>query len=164
MPKTKTTGGSNRGRTPFIKQKPEFEQQLIDLARVTRVVKGGKRMSFRACMVIGDRKGRVSAGVAKGLDVSIAINKAVHQAKKHLITVPIKNDTIPHWIQSKFGAAVVLLRPATQGRGVVAGGAVRSVLALAGVENVTAKMLGSKNKMNNVKATLKALAGLRKVK
>ena len=146
------------------KQKDEFDQKLIDIARVTRVMAGGKRMSFRACVVIGDRKGRVSSGLRKGTDVSIAINKAVRAAKKKLVKVNMVNETIPGEIREKFGAARVLLKPAPRGTGVIAGGAVRTVLELAGVKNVVSKMLGSHNKINNVKATIKALEKLKDVK
>ena len=156
MPKPR---GAKR-RLPEVKEKPEFEQQMVDIARVTRVVKGGKRLSFRACVVIGDRNGRVGVGVGKGQDVAQAIEKAVHLAKKKIIHVPIVNDTIPHWIKMKYRASLVLLRPASRGRGVVAGGVVRVVLALAGVKNVTAKMLGSRNKINNARATINALEAL----
>jgi len=145
-----------------IKEEKEFEQQLVDLARVTRVMKGGKRLSFRACIVLGNKKGEVAMGVAKSADVSTAIEKAVRQARKKIIKVPIINETIPHWIQVKYKAAKVLLRPAKMGHGIVAGGAVRTVLFLSGVKNVTAKILGSKNKINNVKATIKAFELLKK--
>lgn len=155
--------GGGRGRRP--EEPKEFDQSILDLARVTRVTAGGKRMRFRACVVIGDRKGRVAQGTAKGLDVAAAVNKAVRQAKKKLITVPLVNESIPHAVRSKFAAAVVLLKPAPKGTGVKAGGAVRVILELAGVPNVTAKMLGgSKNKLNNAKATLEALTQLRKRK
>ncbi len=146
---------------PEVGTKPEFEQRLIDLARVTRVVKGGKRLSFRACIAIGDRKGKVGVGVAKGADVSMAIEKAVRQANKNLINVEFINGTIPYWIKMKYGAARILLRPASKGHGIVAGGAVRSILTLAGVKNVTAKILGSKNKINNVRAAINALSALK---
>ncbi len=146
---------------PGVHAEPEFAQQLVDLARVTRVVKGGKRLSFRACLVIGNHKGEVGMGVAKGMDVSMAIDKAVRKANKDLIKIPIVNDTIPHWVKVKSGAAEVLLRPAGKGHGIVAGGAARTVLLLTGIKNVTAKILGSKNKINNVRATLKALKMLR---
>jgi len=128
---------------------------------VTRVTKGGKRMRFRALTVIGNRKGRVGFGLAKGLDVAGATSKATTQARKSLITVPLVNDTIPHPVEAKFAAARVLLKPAPKGTGVKAGGAVRVVLALAGVPNVTSKILGSSNKINNVKATFKALKMLK---
>ncbi|MDA2935654.1 30S ribosomal protein S5 [Patescibacteria group bacterium AH-259-L05] len=145
-----------------VKTKPEFEQQLVDLARVTRVMRGGKRLSFRACMVIGDQKGKVGAGVAKGADVQIAIGKAVRKANKKIVKVRMVNDTIPHKVIAKYGAARVLLRPARKGHGIVAGGAARTVLSLVGIKNITAKMLGSKNKINNVRATLKALESFKK--
>ncbi len=141
---------------------PEFEQHLVDLARVTRVVKGGKRLSFRACIVINNKQGEIGTGIAKGADVSIAIEKAVKKAKKNLIKPPIVNETIPHWIRAKYGAAEVLLRPAPKGHGIVAGGVVRTVLSAAGIKNVTAKILGSNNKMNNVQATIKALQSFKK--
>lgn len=121
---------------------------------------GGKRMSFRACVAIGDRKGRVGAAVAKGADVSNAINKAVRAAQKRLIVVKLVEETIPHPITVKFSAAKVLLKPARQGTGIIAGGPIRAVLDLAGVKNVVAKMLGSHNKINNVRATLLALSRL----
>jgi len=148
-----------RGRKPV--EAPEFEQKMIDLARVTRVTKGGKRLNFRACMVIGDRKNRVGFGIAKGKDVSIAINKAVSQAKKNLIKVVIKNETIPHEIHHKFKAAKILLKPAAKGRGLSAGGAARAVLELSGIPNITAKIMGSSNKINNVRCAWEALSLLR---
>ncbi len=142
------------------REKSEFDQKTIDLARVTRVVAGGKRMRFRACVVVGDRKGRVGMGVAKGVDVQSAVEKASTAAKKRLVTVVLERGTIPHAIQVKFGAAIVLLKPAPQGSGVIAGGAARAVLDLAGVTNISSKMLGSKNKVNNVRAVVIALSRL----
>lgn len=150
-----------RKSLPNIEEKQEFNHQLIDLARVTRVVRGGKRLSFRACVVLGNNKGIIGEGVAKGADVSIAIDKAIHQANKSLIKIPIVNGTIPHWVKAKYGAAEVLLRPASKGHGIVAGGAIRTTLSLVGIKNITAKSLGSKNKINNVRATIKALASLK---
>lgn len=149
---------------PGVRTEPEFIQQLVDLARVTRVVKGGKRLSFRACIVIGNNKGEIGIGLAKGTDVATAIGKAVRQANKNLIKIPIVNDTIPHWVKAKYGAARVLLRPAKKGHGIVAGGAVRTVLFLTGIRNITAKILGSKSKINNVKATIKAIKLLKQEK
>ena len=125
---------------------------------------GGKRMRFRACVVIGDRKGRVGTGIAKGADVAQAITKAVAKAKKHLIHVTLVNDTIPHVIREKFGAAVVLLKPAPKGSGIIAGGAVRLLFELAGIKNIVAKMLGSQSKINNIQAGIKALQNLRDIK
>lgn len=145
-----------RGDKP--REKPEFDQYVLDLARVTRVTKGGKHMSFRACIILGDRHGRVGFGLAKGKDVQLGVEKAVHQAKKHMIMVPIVNGTIPHAIVYKFKAATVFLKPAPQGTGIIAGGAVRAMLELAGVQNVSSKILGkTKNKVTIVKATFQAL-------
>ncbi|MFH1047576.1 MAG: 30S ribosomal protein S5 [Patescibacteria group bacterium] len=156
-------GGPNRGpraaRRP--EEKPEFDSTILDLARVTRVTKGGKRMRFRSCVIIGDRKGRVGFGVAKGADVQQSVAKASHQAKKNLIRVPIVDNTIPHEVSKKFTAAKVLIKPAPEGTGVKAGGAVRVVLEMAGVPNVVAKILGCNNKINNAKATVHALFDLR---
>ncbi|MFH1597484.1 MAG: 30S ribosomal protein S5 [Patescibacteria group bacterium] len=148
-----------RRKLPEVKDQ-EFEQKIVDLARVTRVMAGGKRMRFRACVVIGNGKGKVAYGVAKGADVSISINKAVTQAKKDIKKVMIVDDTIPHEVNIKFKAARLMLRPAPAGTGVIAGGAVRTVMELAGVKNIVTKMIGSKNKINNVKATFLALASL----
>lgn len=140
------------------KEKPEFDQSIVDLARVTRVTEGGKQLNFRACVVIGDRKGRVGYGVDKGKDVQIAVEKAVNQAKKNIIRVPLHNDTIPHRVDAKFKAAKLVIQPAPRGSGIIAGGAVRVILEMAGVPNASAKMLArTKNKVTNVKATFAAL-------
>lgn len=139
----------------------DYEEKNLEVARVTRVTKGGKRMRFRVLSVIGNRKGRVGYGLAKGLDVAGASTKATAQARKSLITIPLVNETIPYAVEAKFAAAVVLLKPAPKGTGIKAGGTVRNVLELAGVPNVTSKILGSKNKINNVKATFKALRMLK---
>lgn len=118
-------------------------------------------MRFRALGIVGNRKGRVGYGIAKGLDVAAATSKAFTQGRKSLITVPIVRETIPHEVRAKYGSAVVLLKPAPRGTGVKAGGAVRQVLQIAGVPNVTAKMLGAANKVNNVRATIQALSSFR---
>ena len=152
--------GRGRGRRPERAPR-EFEQKILDLARVTRVTAGGKRMSFRCALVIGDKKGRVGFGVAKGADVQIAIEKAYKQAKKNVITVPLVNETIPHVVRVKFGAAQVLLKPAPAGTGLKAGGAMRMVLEFAGVPNAVSKILNSSNKINIAKATLEAIKQLR---
>lgn len=138
-------------------EEKEFEQRMLDLSRVTRVTAGGKRMRFRACIAIGDKKGRVGIGVAKGADVASAIVKANRQAEKSLIKVTMVRETIPHRVDAKFGAAIVMLKPAPAGTGIKAGGVVRVLLALAGVPNVVSKIFGSKNKINNARATLVAL-------
>lgn len=149
-----------RGRRP---EEREFDQKTLDISRVTRVTKGGKRMRFRSLVVMGNRKGRVGYGIAKGADVAISVTKAAGRAKKKMIDVPIVNETIPHAINAKFAAAEVLLKPAVIGSGIKAGGAVRAVLEVAGIPNITGKILGSNNKINNVKATFKALESLKKV-
>ncbi len=156
-------GQSSRGPRRERNDEPkEFDQRTLELARVTRVTKGGKRMRFRACVVLGDHKGRVGFGVAKGADVAASVAKATAQAKKALITVPIKNETILHAVKTSFAAANVIINPAPRGTGIKAGGAVRVVLELAGVPNATAKILGSKNKINNTKAAIKALSMFKK--
>ncbi len=150
-----------RSRSPRRPQEPkEFDQRTIEIARVTRVVAGGKRMRFRAVVALGDGKGRIGIGLAKGGDVSLAVQKASAQAKKHLIRVPIVEGTIPHEIRVKFKAARLLLKPAPTGTGVIAGGAVRQVLELAGVTNVVAKILGSGSAVNNVYAVIRGLGKL----
>lgn len=150
----------NRGKN-FAEKSKEYDQKILEIARVTRVTSGGKRMKFRACVIIGDRKGKVGQAVAKGNDVTQAINKAVTRAEKDLILVSLRNETIPHEIREKFGAAVILLKPAPKGTGIKAGGAMRSVLELAGVPNIVGKILGSSNKINNSRATINALRKLR---
>jgi small subunit ribosomal protein S5 len=140
----------------FIKKEEEFDQRMVDVARVTRVMAGGKRMKFRVCLAIGDRKGRVGVGVAKGADVTMAINKALAKAKKKIIKLQLFNDTIPHPIWIKFKAAKIILKPAKRGTGVKAGGPVRILCELAGIPNITAKILGSNNKINIATATMLA--------
>ncbi|HLD60800.1 MAG TPA: 30S ribosomal protein S5 [Patescibacteria group bacterium] len=143
--------------------KSGFDQFILDLARVTRVTQGGKHLSFRACVILGNRHGRVGYGVAKGKDVQLGVEKAVNQAKKHMITVPIVKDTIPHMVVSKFKAAAIMLKPAPRGSGIIAGGATRVVLELAGIPNVSAKILGkTKNKISVAKATFEALQSFKK--
>jgi len=152
-----------RGKFRKKREKPEFDQQIVDLARVTRVTKGGKQLSFRVCILIGDRNGRVGYGVQKGKDVQIAVEKAVRQAKKRLIRVPrVHGGTIPHMVQTKYKAAKVMLKPAPQGSGIIAGSVIRTVLELAGVSNASSKMLGkTTNKVTNVKAVFEALSSFR---
>ena len=150
--------GGRGGRGGARREKPEFDQQVIDLARVTRVTKGGKQLSFRATVLIGDRKGRIGFGVEKGRDVQMAVEKAVHQAKKHMITVPIVHETIPHRVEAKFKAGHVLIQPAPKGSGIIAGSSLRSVLEMAGVQNASGKIVGrTNNKVTNLKAAFDAL-------
>jgi len=156
--KGKRPGG--RGRDNGMPE--EFEQKMIDIARVTRVMAGGKRMRFRACVAIGNKKGRVAIGLAKGADVTGAVTKAVNKAKKEFIDIPIVNETIPHEVFQKLGAAKILFKPAKKGRGIIAGGAVRVLLELSGIKNITCKILGTGNKVNNVKCTIEALKNLKK--
>ena len=158
-----SAGRGGRRRESRPREVREFDQEIIEIARVTRVMAGGKRMRFRACVVIGDRKGKVGMGVAKGADVTMAVNKAVAKAQKHMIRVPMRYETIPHRVDCKVGAARLMLKPAAAGRGIIAGGAVRVVLDLAGVKNVVAKILGTRNKLNNVQATIVALQQLQTV-
>lgn len=146
------------------REKPEYDQKLLDLARVTRVVKGGRRFRFRATLVIGNRKGKVGVGVGKGADVSDAIRKAFDDAKKCMITVPMHKNTIPHEVVYKVGSARIILKPAGPGKGVIAGGAIRSVVDLAGVKDITAKSLGTSNKLNVARATVAAFMSLSNVK
>jgi small subunit ribosomal protein S5 len=139
----------------------EFDQKVVEIKRVTRVTGGGKRMRFRALVVIGDHKGKVGIGLRKGMDVTEAVNKAVNAAKKNMITLPLINDTVPHQVNIKFKSSKLLIMPARPGTGVIAGGAVRSVLELAGVKNVISKMIGSNNKANNVRAAYEAFKLMR---
>lgn len=136
----------------------KYKQEVLDIARVTRITKGGKQLSFRALLVVGDEDGKVGYGVAKGSDVQIAIQKAVSRAKKDMIEVPLLNNTIPHQVKSDLKASEIIIKPAPQGSGLIAGGAVRTVLELAGVKNASAKIISrSKNKTTNVNATFDAL-------
>lgn len=139
------------------REKPEYDQKLLDLARVTRVVKGGRRFRFRATLVIGNRNGKVGVGVAKGNDVSEAVRKAFNAAKKKLVQVKRYNSTIACAAEAKAGSAKVILKPAKTGRGIVAGGAVRSVVELAGIRDIVSKSIGSANKLSVARATLEAL-------
>ena len=150
-------------KEPVIKEEPEFEQKLLDVRRTARMVAGGRRFSFRAVVIIGNKKGKVGVGVAKGADVTMAVDKAVRQAKKYLLEVPITaGGSIVFRIEAKYGAARVMLKPAPKGRGVIAGGTVRAICNLAGITNITAKILGrTNNKLNNARATLSALAKLK---
>lgn len=142
--------------------KEGFEERILDLRRVTRVVAGGKRFRFRAAVAIGDKNGRVGFGLAKGADVAGAVSKAKIQAEKHIIKVPLKGDTIPYDIEIKYGSARVILKPAKKGHGLVAGGAVRIICYLAGIKDLSAKILShTKNPLNNAKATIKALSMLK---
>ena len=158
-------GRRGRGRKQKIEtteEKPQSEwiERVVQISRVTKVVKGGKKLSFRAIVIVGNKKGQVGVGCAKAAEVIIAIQKAIADGRKNLINVPIFKTTIPHPITGRSGAGAVMLRPASQGTGIIAGGAVRLVLELAGIENILAKSLGSKAPLNAANATLDALKSL----
>lgn len=138
----------------------QYEEKIVQINRVSKKTKGGNKMRFSALAVVGDRKGKVGVGLGKSADVSSAIQKAIAYAKKHFIDVPIENDTIPRSIRVKEGAAEVLLKPAPRGSGLIAGGAVRSVVEAAGIHNISSKILGTSNKGSNVHATFAALRQL----
>jgi small subunit ribosomal protein S5 len=158
-------GGRGRGRKRDdrneVREKPEFEERVVHISRNSKVVKGGRRFSFGALVVVGDRKGRVGYGLGKAAEVSEAIRKAGEVAKRNLETVTMRGTTLPHDALGKFSGAQVLIRPASEGTGLIAGGPCRAVLELAGVRDVLAKSLGSNNHLNVTKATLKALGSLR---
>lgn len=151
-----------RSKKPMPRETKEFEEQVVEVARVTRVVKGGRRMRFRATVVIGNKKGTMGYGIGKAAEVQQAISKAVAQARKRLIKVPLYKGTIPHQVQVKFKASKVFMKPASEGTGIIAGGAVRQILEMAGVHNVLSKSLGSTNRINAAKATYQALTLLKK--
>ncbi len=138
----------------------EFDDEVIEIARIARTVKGGRRIRFRAAVVLGDRRGRVGIGVDKANEVMIAVNKAKTKARRSLSTIPIIDETIPFAIDYKYRGAKIRLLPASEGTGVIAGGAVRSVIELAGIKNLLSKIMGSKSKINNIKATYLALKKL----
>ncbi len=155
---------SRNARFPERQKSPQdYEQKLLDVARVARVTAGGRRFSFRAVVVIGDRAGKVGVGVKKGKDVQFAVEKAVRDAKKTMIQVPITDKgTIPHGVRGKSGSSVVYLKPAREGAGIRAGGAVRSVCDLVGYKNIVGKILSrSGNKLNNARAAIEAMKKVR---
>jgi len=156
----------------MLKKKPKFKnikinwvERVVSIQRVTKVVKGGKKMSFRAIVVVGNKKGKVGVGVGKASDVLTAVRKGVTNSKKEIITVLLtSSDSIPHPINGRFGAAKLILRPAAPGSGVLAGSSIRTVLELAGIKNILSKQLGSNNLLNNARATINGLKELQSFK
>ena len=151
-------GRVNTGAAP--REEKQFEEVVINIDRVARVVKGGRRFRFKALVVVGDKKGKVGVGVSKGQDVQVAISKATDVAKKNMVQIPVVNDTIPHEVEVKLGGARVLLKPAAPGTGIIAGGAVRTIIGVTGINNLLSKSLGSSNKVNVSYATIEALKSL----
>lgn len=157
------TGGPRRdGRRPeTAPEEKQFDERVLHIDRVARVVKGGRRFRFRALVVVGDRKNRVGIGIAKGADVTAAVSKATEVAKKHFVTVQTdKNGSIHHEFEAKVGGARILIKPASAGTGLIAGGVVRTILEVAGVKNILSKSLGSTNKANTAYATIEALRSI----
>ncbi len=147
-------------RGPAVQEEKQFDERVVHIDRVARVVKGGRRFRFRALVVVGDHKNKVGIGIAKGADVTTAITKAVEVAKKNMITIALYKGTLPHEAEAKVGGARILIKPASAGTGLIAGGVVRTVLEVAGVSNVLSKSLGSTNKINTAYATLAALQSI----
>lgn len=148
----------NRSKFDREKQPSEFDERVVEISRVSRVVKGGRRIRFRILVVIGDRKGKIGYGMAKATEIAVGVKKAVSAAKKHMIQVPVVNDTIPYPVNYELGSAKIFLGPASQGTSIVAGGVVRTVAELAGVKNMLSKVIGTSSKINNVKAMFGAFA------
>ncbi len=156
-------GGGRSRRDKGEREAKEFEESILKIDRVTRVVKGGRRLRFRISVIIGDQKGRVGFGIGKATEVMVGIQKAVSKAKRALIHVPLVKGTIPHAVNEKFKASHVLLFPAPEGKGLIAGGAVRKIMELAGAKNILSKIHGSRNKLNVAYATFNALKRLQRV-
>lgn len=152
---------NTRGRTPMPQEEKQFDERVVYVNRVARVVKGGRRFRFQALLVIGDHKGRVGVGVSKGADVQAAVSKATDVAKKRMIKIPLHNNTLTHEVEGKVGGSKILILPAAPGTGLIAGGVVRIVLEVAGIENALSKSLGSTNRINTAYATLEALSAMK---
>lgn len=158
-PASRPRGGrrDDRRNAPRVEEPKQFEETVINIDRVARVVKGGRRFRFKALVVVGDRKAKVGVGVAKGADVQSAIAKATDVAKKNMITIPVVNATIPHDAEVKLSGARVMIKPAAPGTGIIAGGVVRQIIGVTGINNLLSKSLGSTNKVNIAYATIEAL-------
>lgn len=158
----KTSFGTSFGKSKTIKlSKIKYQEKVVQVKRVTKVVKGGKKMTFRAVIIIGDNKRKVGVGIGRAEDVNLAIDKAILHAKKNLITVPLTIfSSVPHVVEASYGASKIMLRPAALGTGVIAGGSIRTVLELAGINNILAKQFGCNNILNNAKVTILALMKL----
>ena len=150
----------NSRRPELAAEEKQFDERTLHIDRVARVVKGGRRFRFRALVVVGDRKQRVGIGLSKGADVTTAVTKATDVAKKNMVKVSLYKDTLPHEVEAQVGGARILLKPASAGTGLIAGGVVRTILEVAGVHNALSKSLGSSNKANTAYATMKALQDL----
>lgn len=155
--------GPRRRRFTGADSKDQYDHEVLEVSRVVRVVKGGRRFRFRASVIVGDRAGRVGFGVGKSRDVQQAVQKARDQAVKHVIQVLLTDGTIPHQVESKYKGAAVFLKPARPGTGIIAGGTIRTIADLAGIHDLVSKRYGSANKISNVQATLKALQILKKL-
>lgn len=157
-------GGRGRGGAGGGRREPsEYEEEVLQIDRVTRVVKGGRRLRFRATVVVGNKNGKVGIGIGKSNEVVGAIQKAIRQAKKDFIMVPIKDGTIPHEVKLKFKSARLIMLPAGPGTGIIAGGAIRKIAELAGIKNLLSKMFGANNRITNAQATILALKQLKKL-
>lgn len=158
-------GGDRRSERGSRERKPreqsEYEEEVLQIDRVTRVVKGGRRLRFRATVVVGNKNGLVGIGIGKSNEVVGAIRKAIHQAKKNFVRIPLNNGTIPHNVTIKFKAAKIFISPASQGTGIIAGGAVRKIAELAGIKNILSKTFGARNRITNAHAMILALRELR---
>jgi small subunit ribosomal protein S5 len=165
-PKNKTKfvlkdSSKTRKKGPLRLSKIKYEEKIVQIKRVTKVVKGGKKMTFRAVVIIGDNKRKVGVGIGRAEDVNLAIDKAVLNGKKNLINIPLTlKFSIPHVVNADYGACSLMLRPASLGTGVIAGGSIRTVLELGGIKNILAKQFGASNILNNAKATILALTSL----
>lgn len=148
----------------ITKEEKQFDERMVHVDRVARVVKGGRRFRFRALVVVGDHKGRIGAGVAKGADVTTAVTKATEVAKKSLIKINLYKETVPHEAEARVGGSHILIKPAAPGTGLIAGGVVRTILEVAGISNALSKSLGSSNKINTAYATIEALKSIEPAK